>query len=49
MQASGRPGPIQLPGVEIPPSEATIQYPAPSGVEAMPLMGLFNAMVPALP
>ena len=33
----------------MPPSEATSQYPPPSGVTAMPTMGLFRRMLPVLP
>ena len=28
--------------MKMPPSEATFQYPPPSGVDAMPTMGLFR-------
>ena len=30
----------------MPPSDATSQYPPPSGVAAMPTMGLFSRMLP---
>ena len=33
----------------MPPSEATSQYPLPSGVEAMPTTGLLSAMLPVDP
>ncbi len=33
----------------MPPSEATSQYPPPSGVAAIPTIGLFNGMAPAEP
>ena len=33
----------------MPPSEATSQYPPPSGVAAMPTIGLFSAILPADP
>ena len=33
----------------MPPSEATSQYPPPSGVAAMPTMGLLRGMAPAEP
>ena len=33
----------------MPPSEATSQYPPPSGVAAMPTIGLLSAMPPADP
>ncbi len=34
---------------KIPPSEATSQYPPPSGVDAIPTTGLFSTMLPVLP
>ena len=33
----------------MPPSEATSQYPPPSGVDAMPTTGLFNRSAPVDP
>ena len=33
----------------MPPSEATSQYPPPSGVAAMPTTGLLRSMLPVLP
>lgn len=33
----------------MPPSAATSQYPAPSGVDAMPTMGWFNGRPPIEP
>ena len=33
----------------MPPSEATSQYPALSGVAAMPTTGLFSVMLPVEP
>jgi hypothetical protein len=33
----------------MPPSEATSQYPNPSGVRAIPTMGLLRVMLPVEP
>ena len=48
------PRPPRLPSkgtlkVKIPPSEATSQWPCPSGVAAMPTMGAFRCKPPAEP
>ena len=37
------------PKAKMPPSEATNQYPAPSGVAAMPTMGRFSGLAPMEP
>ena len=37
------------PKAKIPPSDATSQYPPPSGVTAIPTMGLFSRMLPGRP
>ncbi len=37
------------PKVKMPPSEATSQYPRPSGVGAMPTMGRLRWMAPVEP
>ena len=33
---------VASPKLKMPPSDAAIQYPAPLGVAAMPMMGLFR-------
>src|ERR1700685_4160951 len=40
---------VAFPKENTPPSEATNQYPPPSGVAAMPTMGLLSAMPPVEP
>ncbi len=37
------------PKVKIPPSDATSQYPAASGVKVMPTIGAFSRMPPSDP
>ena len=40
---------LASPKEKMPPSEATSQYPPPSGVAAMPTTGLLSAMPPVDP
>ena len=37
------------PKLKMPPSEATSQYPPPSGVAAMPTIGAFSGLPPCDP